>query len=75
MQILFNMLIGVGMAAFGWFFRQLWDTQKTIAENMKEIEVNLPIQYVRRDEFTENMREIKEMLIRISDKLDGKADK
>jgi hypothetical protein len=75
LQILFNLAAGAAIAAFGWFFRQLWDTQKRILDDMKQIEVNLPINYVRRDEFFDTMREIKEMLIRISDKLDGKADK
>ena len=41
----------------------------------RSIEVDLPMHYIRRDEFTEGMREIKEMLGRIFEKLDAKADK
>lgn len=63
------------IAAAGWFFRQVWDNQKAMAADLKRIEVALPLNYIRRDEFVETMREIKEMLRHISDKLDNKADK
>lgn len=75
LQILFNLAVAAGIAAIGWFFRQLWDAQKVLAKDIKDIEINMPTNYVRRGEFQETMREIREMFARISDKLDGKADK
>jgi hypothetical protein len=75
LQILFNLAVGAAIAAFGWFFRQLWDGQKAITKDIKDIEVNMPTNYVRRGEFQETMREIRAMFTHISDKLDGKADK
>lgn len=74
-QILFNLVVGAVLAAIGWFFRELWDDQKQLAKDLKEIEVNMPINYVRRDEFADTMREIKDTLNYIRDKLDGKVDK
>lgn len=75
LQILFNIAAAAIMAAIGWFFRQQWDAQKSLAKDLKDIEVSLPIHYVRRDEFAQTMQEIKTMLTHIRDKLDGKADK
>lgn len=75
LQILFNLAIGAAIAAFGWFFRQTWDNQKLLAEDLKKIEVNLPLNYVRRDEFGDAIKEVKEMFTYIRNKLDEKADK
>ena len=75
MQILFNLGVGVIFAAIGWFFRQLWDATKELRKDLHDIEKALPVNYVRREEFSEIMREIRGMFEKIHDKLDGKADK
>lgn len=74
-QILFNAAASLVFLGAGWFLRQLWDAVEKLKQDIHEIEKDLPIAYIRRDEFSENIREIKEMLNKISDKLDGKADK
>lgn len=53
---------------FGWVIRSLWDA-------VRDLERDLPQNYVRRDDFKDEMVEIKEMLTRIFDKLDNKVDK
>ena len=75
LQALFNLIAGAAIAVIGWFFKNQWDGQRELAKDLKEIEINLPLQYVRRDEYTQTMLEIKSMFSRISDKLDMKADK
>lgn len=42
---------------------------------IRELERELPNHYVRRDDYRDDMSEIKVMLRSISDKLDDKADK
>jgi hypothetical protein len=74
-QTLINVILGVLLAAGGWFCRQIWDAVKELRADLHRIEVDLPINYIRRDEFSDGMREIKEMLGKIFDKLDGKVDK
>lgn len=74
-QILFNVGISAVLMTAGWFFRQLWEAVKELRRDLHEIEKEMPINYVRRDEFSENMKEIKDMLNKISDKLDKKVDK
>ena len=75
LQILFNIGVGAIFAIGGWFFRQLWDATKELRKDLHSIEKALPVHYVRREEFTEIMRDIKEMFNKINDKLDGKVDK
>lgn len=74
-QTMINIVMGVLLAVAGWFCRQIWDAVKELREDLHRIEVDLPMHYIRRDEFSEGMREIKEMLGRIFEKLDAKADK
>jgi hypothetical protein len=75
LQILFNIGAGAIFAIGGWFFRQLWDATKELRKDLHSIEKALPVHYVRREEFTEIMREIRAMFEKIHDKLDGKVDK
>ena len=75
MQILFNFIVGAVFAAGGWFFRQLWDATKELRKDLHKIEKDLPVVYVRKEDFSEIMREIRGMFEKIHDKLDGKADK
>lgn len=74
-QFLFNTVLGVVLAGVGWFARQIWDAVQTLQRDLHDLEVRLPSNYIRRDEFSDTVRELKEMLGKILDKLDGKVDK
>lgn len=74
-QILFNAAAGLIFLGAGWFLRQLWDAVERLKQDLHDIEKDLPILYVRREEYTEIMRDIREMFNKINDKLDNKADK
>ena len=74
-QTVINLCAGTAVAVFGWFARELWVAVKELKEDIHKIEVELPSHYLRKDEFAEGMKEIKEMLGKIFDKLDEKADK
>lgn len=75
LQILFNIGVGLIFSIGGWFFRQLWDAVAKLRADLHAIEKDLPVVYVRKEDFTEIMREIRGMFEKIHDKLDGKADK
>jgi len=74
-QEIINLIIGSVLAVLGWFARQLWDAVQKLKEDMKQIEVDLPTHYVRKDELEVRFDKIEVMLNRIFEKLDSKADK
>lgn len=74
-QGIINIIIGVVLSVLGWFARQLWDAVQTLKNDMKELEVELPTHYLRKDEFESRLDKIETMLERIFDKLDNKVDK
>ena len=55
----------------GWFARELW----TAVQDLKNDLSKLPLTYVARMDYKDDMREVKEMLGKIFDKLDHKVDK
>lgn len=74
-QFLINTIAGVILTVMGWFARVLWEAVKKLQEDLHQLEIELPSNYVRKDEFSDNMREIKDMLGKIFDRLDNKVDK
>jgi hypothetical protein len=74
-QSLINLAAGLAIAVGGWFARQVWDSVQRLKEDLHEIEVDLPKSYVTKDDFNQTMKHIENMVQRIYDKLDGKADK
>ena len=74
-QSIMNLAAGTAIAAIGWFARQLWDAVAELRKDVHEIEVALPSQYLRKDEYTASMQRVEDMLQRIFDKLDAKMDK
>jgi hypothetical protein len=79
MQSLLNALGGLAIAVGGWFARQLWDSVQRLQQDLHQIEVDLPQHYLRKDEFREGVKEIKDILNEIFRKIDDlrkeKADK
>ena len=74
-QGLFNLIAGAVLVAIGWWCREIWDSVKDLKEDIKDIEVNLPTNYVRKSEIESRLDRIDQVLARIFDKLDEKADK
>lgn len=74
-QTIINIAAGAVLSALGWFARQIWEAVQELRRDISQIEIDLPNHYVKKDDFTQGMKELKEMLTRIFDKLDGKMDK
>ena len=58
------------VATIGWFARQLWDVVAELRRDIHDLEVTLPTNYIRRDEFQEGVRQIREDLQIIFQRLD-----
>jgi len=74
-QQLINMVLGIGMTVVGWFARELWSAAKELKSDLSRLREELPRTYVARADYREDIRGIKEMLAKIFDKLENKADK
>jgi hypothetical protein len=74
-RIFFDIGAGIAIAVVGWLARELWGAVKELRDDLNELRVALPTQYVNKDDFKSGVQEIKTMLEKISDKLDAKADK
>ena len=78
-QSIINLGAGAILAVLGWLARQLWDAVKELRSDVHQIEVDLPRNYVQRTEFSDSIREIKDICDKIFDRIDKmeqrKADK
>jgi len=74
-QNLINLVGGAALAVIGWFARQLWDAVQKLKTDMSKLELSISDNYVKKDDFKDGIKELKEMLGKIFDKLDAKADR
>jgi hypothetical protein len=70
-QFIFN--IAVSLAGFfgGWILSHIYRAIERLDADIR----SMPARYVRRDDYRDDMSEIKTLLGKISDKLDHKVDK
>ena len=59
-QTLINWIFAGGGAAFGWVLKVVWDAIQDLKKDIRQIERDLPEVYVRRDDFKDAVKEIKE---------------
>ena len=74
-QNLINIFLGIAMTVVGWFARELWAAVKELKTDITKLREDLPKEYVLRDDYRDDIRGIKDMLAKIFDKLENKADK
>jgi hypothetical protein len=74
-QPIFNLIGGALLCLIGWWCREIWDSVKKLKDDVKQIEVNLPTNYVSKTDIDSRLDKIDQVLERIFDKLDAKADK
>ena len=70
-QGLINVFAGALIAILGWVARQIWEALRDLRKDLHKIEIALPRDYVRKDD----LKEIKDLIQKIFDRLDQKADK
>ena len=74
-QDLFNYIVGGLLALLGWLGRTLWDAVNNLKNDIKNIEVELPTNYVKKSELDNRLHKIEMVLDKILDKLESKVDK
>lgn len=74
-QGIVNTVITLGAGIFGWIMKTLWDSVRKLEKEVSDIEILVAGQYVKRDEFRQDIQRIFEKLDVIEAKIDSKADK
>ena len=70
-QIVFDVIILIGGFLAAWMYTRIYTLLDRIDSEMKQI----PEKYVTKDDYREDIREIKDLLGAIFKRLDNKADK
>ena len=70
-----NLIVACSGAVVGWVLKVIWDAVRTLQDDMKEIERDLHVNYISKDDYKADIAEIKDILKQIFAKLDTKADK
>lgn len=70
-QVLFNIIIGIAGVFGGWILNNISRSIERLDKDVRQ----MPLTYVTRVDYRADIEEIKMMLNRINDKLDGKVDK
>jgi hypothetical protein len=74
-QDLINLAFGASASVLGWFAREMWAAVKELKSDLAKLREELPRTYVVRDDYKDDIKEIKEMLTKLFDRIDNKADK
>jgi len=74
-QVFINVFAGAILAGIGWWARQIYESVNKLQAQIHQIECDLPISYVRKQDFTDMMNSINTKLDRIYDKLEQKMDR
>ena len=70
-QMIFNAAVSLAGFLGGWVLNNIYKAIERLEEEAR----TTPAKYVRRDDYREDMNEVKTLLGKISDKLDKKEDK
>ncbi len=74
-QDLLNIIIGVAGTAMGWMLKVVWDSIRLLQDEMKTLERVIHTKYVTKDDYKDDIRDVKDMLNAIFKRLEQKADK
>ena len=66
-QQFLNWIYSGVLTALGWFAKTLWDADKEIRQDLMKLREELPKEYVSRDDYKDDIREIKDMLKQLFD--------
>ena len=75
LQHIIDLGLGASMAVIGWFAREMWGAVKELKSDLSKLREDLPKSYVAKDDYREDIRELKEIMNKVFDRLENKADK
>lgn len=70
-QVLFNIAVAVAGFFGGWTLNRIYQAIDRLDQDVRQ----MPTQYVSRDDYRNDIKDIRDILGKIFDKLDNKADR
>jgi hypothetical protein len=81
-QHVINLASGATLATIGWFARQLWDSVKELKSDIAVLRLHVSETYTKKSEvetleaqMEKRFDRLEQMIARLYDKIDSKADK
>ena len=74
-QDIFNTAATVVLTLVGWLGKSLWDAVAKLKDDLKDLEIALPNDYVKKVDIEARLDKIDIILDKIFDRLEHKADK
>lgn len=74
-QTIVNWAFGLAGTLGGFVLKAMWDAINKLRDDLAALNEKIGREYVRRDDYRDDIAEMKSMLARIFDKLDEKQDK
>ena len=73
--VIINGVMSIVLVLFGWLLRVGYDSIKRLQSDMAELERHASETYVRRDDYRDDMAEVKTMLRQIFETINNKVDR
>ena len=74
-QSIVNLAIGSSIAVGGWFAREIYGSMKELREMVHKLEVDLPSNYIKKDDFKDGMNRIEDLFAEVFKKIDDLRDR
>lgn len=73
-QSLLNLLFSSAGLILGWFLRELWTAVKELKGDLAKLREELPKEYVVKDDYRQDVKELKDMIARLFDILEKRRN-
>lgn len=73
-QSLLNLLFSSAGLILGWFLRELWSAVKELKADLAKLREELPKEYVVKDDYRQDVKELKDMIARLFDILEKRRN-
>ncbi len=74
-QTFVNFALAGFSSLLGWWASEMWAAVKELKADLAKLREALPREYVVKDDYRADVKELKDMLQKLFDRLDSKADK
>lgn len=69
-QSLLNLAFSTAGVILGWFLRELWTAVKELKADLAKLREELPKDYVAKDDYRQDVKELKDMIAKLFDILE-----